>query len=108
MSASSSHDQNERERSAVTHPDSAIASMTSQPAMATTSQQSTRRGRLRARLRIASRLRAAAGFRISSPVLLGLIALVMYLAAWLFAESRPLIFHPEIPQLDQASMDPNF
>ena len=107
MSASSSHDQNERERSAVPHP-AAVASLTSQPAVATTSQQSTRRGRLRSRLRIASRLRAAARFRITSPVLLGLIALVMYLAAWLFTESRPLIFHPAIPQLDQASMDPNF
>jgi hypothetical protein len=32
----------------------------------------------------------------------------VYLAVWLLTDSRSLIFHPEIPQLNQVSMDPNF
>ncbi len=108
MTTSLSHDDNERKRSGAAHTDSAVASLTSQPEVVTSGQKTARRGRLRSRFRIAAGVRAAARFRITSPVLLGLIALVLYLAAWLFTEARPLIFHPEIPQLDQASMDPNF
>ncbi len=110
MTAPSSHDHNELKSPGAAHPDSAVASLTSQPATATTSEQTADSGRLRlgSWLRPRSALRAAARFRITSPVRQGLIALVMYLAAWLFTEARPLIFHPAIPQLDQVSMDPNF
>jgi hypothetical protein len=106
MTSSLRHGDNER--SAPANPDSPVASVASQPARSTTGLQTVHQSRLRSRLRIAARLRAAARFRINSPALLGLIALVMYLAAWLFTEARPLIFHPELPQLFQLSMDPNF
>ncbi|HEY2639290.1 MAG TPA: hypothetical protein VGI66_05340 [Streptosporangiaceae bacterium] len=45
---------------------------------------------------------------VTSPVQQGLIALAIYLAAWLTTSARPLISHPGQAQLDQASMDPNF
>jgi len=37
----------------------------------------------------------------------GLLALGIYLAAWLSTQARPLIEHPSRAQLDQVSMDPN-
>jgi hypothetical protein len=46
--------------------------------------------------------------QISAPVLQGLIALVVYLAVWLPTMPYRLVAHPTRPQLDQASMDPNF
>jgi hypothetical protein len=45
---------------------------------------------------------------LHSPALQGLLALLVYLAVWLTAEVLPLALHPGQPQLDQASMDPNF
>ncbi len=108
MTSSLSHDENERERSVPENPDSAVASLTSQPATAATGLETADRGRLSSRLRTAAPLRTAARFRITSPALQGLIALVIYLAAWLFTAARPLLLHPEVPQLDQVSMDPNF
>ncbi|MGO8957948.1 MAG: hypothetical protein ACLQFR_11340 [Streptosporangiaceae bacterium] len=38
----------------------------------------------------------------------GLLALAVYLAAWLSTSARPLVEHLSTPQLDQSSQDPNF
>jgi hypothetical protein len=38
----------------------------------------------------------------------GLAALGIYAAFWLIFYARALVLHPELPQLDQSSMDPNF
>jgi hypothetical protein len=46
-------------------------------------------------------------FRIASPALQGLVALVIYLAVWVIADAFPLLAHPGKAQLDQLSMDPN-
>jgi hypothetical protein len=44
----------------------------------------------------------------ASPAVLGLAALVIYLAVWVIAEVLPLVMHPGHAQLFQASEDPNF
>ena len=46
--------------------------------------------------------------RLRSPLIQGLIALALYLAAWLPTAALPLVAHPGSAQLDQKSMDPNF
>lgn len=38
----------------------------------------------------------------------GVVALAVYAAFWLLIYTRSLVLHPELPQLDQSSMDPNF
>lgn len=43
-----------------------------------------------------------------SPSVQALVALACYLAIWVLTESLPLLENPGRPQLDQASMDPNF
>ncbi|HET9893460.1 MAG TPA: hypothetical protein VFQ44_00750 [Streptosporangiaceae bacterium] len=43
-----------------------------------------------------------------APATQGLIALLMYLAAWLAAKASPLLIHPGWAQLSQGGMDPNF
>lgn len=109
-----SHDQDERERPVMTHGDSAVASLSGEPANATTAPKSWHPGQIRSLLRVGSRfpiwawLRVAARFRIRSGVLLGFFALIVYLAAWLPTVMRSFVFQPQIPQLDQRSMDPNF
>src|SRR5271166_3010510 len=45
---------------------------------------------------------------IASPAMQGLVALAIYLAAWIIFETFPLLAHPGQPQLDQTNMDPNF
>jgi hypothetical protein len=52
--------------------------------------------------------RGGARGQLSSPGLQGVVALAVYLAVWVIAEVFPLVLHPARPQLDQASMDPNF
>jgi hypothetical protein len=44
----------------------------------------------------------------SRPSIQGLAALVVYVAFWVPLYTRALVLHPELPQLDQTSMDPNF
>jgi hypothetical protein len=44
----------------------------------------------------------------SRPGVQGLAALVAYSAFWVLPYTRALALHPELPQLDQTSMDPNF
>ena len=51
---------------------------------------------------------AAARGVAASPALLGLVALVIYLAIWVIAEVLPLVMHPGRAQLYQVSEDPNF
>jgi hypothetical protein len=51
---------------------------------------------------------AAADVRHRRAGLLGLAALALYAAFWLVFYTRALVLHPELPQLDQSSMDPNF
>jgi hypothetical protein len=46
--------------------------------------------------------------RWMSGAVVGLIALGIYLVAWLIAGALPLLSHPEWAQLDQSGMDPNF
>ena len=41
-------------------------------------------------------------------LLQGLLALAVYLTAWLTTSARPLVAHLSVPQLDQSSQDPNF
>ena len=41
-------------------------------------------------------------------LLQGLLALGIYLAAWLTTSAHPLLEHTSVPALDQSSMDPNF
>jgi hypothetical protein len=55
-----------------------------------------------ARRRLPARLPAV------PPGLQGLAALIIYLVTWILAVALPLVAHPGNPQLDQASMDPNF
>jgi hypothetical protein len=43
-----------------------------------------------------------------SPRMQGLLALAVYLAAWLSTVARPLVEHPGSAMLYQSSMDPNF
>jgi len=52
----------------------------------------------------------AAGLRarLASARLQGLIALLLYAAAWILIYVPALLAHPELPQLDQSSQDPNF
>lgn len=52
--------------------------------------------------------RPAARGLAASPVRQGLLALTVYLAVWVITEVLPLVLHPAWPQLNQASMDPNF
>src|SRR5580700_115964 len=40
--------------------------------------------------------------------LLGILALVLYLAVWIIGWAWPLILHDQLIQLDQSSQDPNF
>ncbi len=47
-------------------------------------------------------------FKIASPALQGLVALAIYLAVWVIAETLQLVAHPSLPQLYQVNMDPNF
>jgi hypothetical protein len=51
---------------------------------------------------------AGADGRPSRARLQGLAALGIYAAFWLVFYARALVLHPELPQLDQSSMDPNF
>lgn len=60
------------------------------------------------RARAAGIGRLARRAQITSPVLQGLLALVIYLAAWLTTRALPLVQDPARPQLNQLSMDPNF
>ena len=46
--------------------------------------------------------------RLGSPVVQGVVALAVYLAVWILWRVEPLVAHPRLPQLDQASLDPNF
>src|SRR5579875_3408478 len=55
-----------------------------------------------------ARGRIPAWLRAAPPSLQGLLALALYLAGWILAVAAPLVAHPGSPQLDQASMDPNF
>jgi hypothetical protein len=50
----------------------------------------------------------ASGAPLRSPVLQAVLALAIYLAAWLCTQARPLVEHPASAQLFQTSMDPNF
>jgi hypothetical protein len=57
---------------------------------------------------VARAYRVARRTRVRSPILQGLIALVVYLAAWLPTGGYQLTAHPTLLQLDQTSMDPAF
>jgi hypothetical protein len=51
---------------------------------------------------------AAVRRRVPSARLQGLAALAIYSTFWVFSYTRSLVLHPQLPQLDQSSMDPNF
>jgi len=46
--------------------------------------------------------------RVPRPALQGLLALAVYLAAFLIAYAFPLLRHPGMPQIGQDQLDPNF
>jgi len=58
--------------------------------------------------RIAGAVQLAARARVPRPALQGLLALAIYLAVFIIGYALPLSRHPGLPQVGQATVDPNF
>jgi hypothetical protein len=57
---------------------------------------------------LALRAQLAMRDRVPGPALQGLLALAVYLAVFIIGYAFPLVRHPGLPQVGQATVDPNF